>query len=356
MENRNYKDSVFVDLFARDITAKENFVSLYNALHETNLDYKTTEVKPVMIEQVLYKKYYNDIAMLIDNKIVVLIEHQSTVNENMPFRILEYITRVYEKVVETKKKFGKKLVKIPLPEFYVFYNGKEDFPVEKTLKLSDAFILPESKYAPESTFPLEISVKVVNINVDKENPILKRCKILDQYSEFIELVRKSIDSGTEEPFATAISSALKDGYLSDYLARKATEVHNMLMTEYDYDTDVDVQREEAAEQKAIETAKNFLQMGISQEQIAKGTGLSLEMLQSLAREWGITPNIRDKFKDSFLTEYDYDTDIAVQREEAAEQKAIETAKKGLTMNLSYKQISELTGLPLETVQKLAECK
>ena len=65
MENRNYKDSVFVDLFARDITAKENFVSLYNALHEINLDYKTTEVKPIMIEQVLYKKYYNDIAMLI---------------------------------------------------------------------------------------------------------------------------------------------------------------------------------------------------------------------------------------------------------------------------------------------------
>ena len=50
MKNRNYKDSVFVDLFAKDITAKENFVSLYNALHETNLDYKTTEVKPVMIE------------------------------------------------------------------------------------------------------------------------------------------------------------------------------------------------------------------------------------------------------------------------------------------------------------------
>jgi len=356
MKNRNYKDSVFVDLFARDITAKENFVSLYNALHETNLDYKTTEVQPVMIEQVLYKKYYNDIAMLIDNKIVVLIEHQSTVNENMPFRILEYITRVYEKVVETKKKFGKKLVKIPLPEFYVFYNGKEDFPVEKTLKLSDAFILPESKYPPESTFPLELSVKVVNINIDKENPILKRCKILDQYSEFIELVRKSIDSGTEEPFATAISSALKDGYLSDYLARKATEVHNMLMTEYDYDTDVAVQREEAAEQKAIETAKNFLRMGISQEQIAKGTGLSLEMLQSLAREWGITPNVRDKFKDSFLTEYDYDTDIAVQREEAAEQAKIETAKNMLLENLPIDLVVRTTGLSLETIQKLAECK
>ena len=69
--NRNYKDSVFVDLFARDITAKENFISLYNALHGTNLDVKTTDVQPVMLERVLYMKYYNDIAMLIDGKIVI---------------------------------------------------------------------------------------------------------------------------------------------------------------------------------------------------------------------------------------------------------------------------------------------
>ena len=301
MKNRNYKDSVFVDLFAKDITAKENFVSLYNALHETNLDYKTTEVKPVMIEQVLYMKYYNDIAMLIDNKIVVLIEHQSTINENMPFRILEYIARIYEKVVKTKNKFGKKLVKIPLPEFYVFYNGKEDFPLEKTLKLSDAFMLPEQKYSADlANFPLEITVKVVNINIDKGNPILKRCKVLDQYSEFIELVRKSIDSGTDDPFTTAISKAIKKGFLSDYLARKSTEVENMLMTEYDYDTDIAVQREEAYEdglskgisqgikqgayEKAVETAKNLFHLGLSIEQISTVTGLSLETIQQLSKD------------------------------------------------------------------------
>jgi predicted transposase/invertase (TIGR01784 family) len=313
MKNRNYKDSVFVDLFAKDITAKENFVSLYNALHETNLDYKTTEVKPVMIEQVLYMKYYNDIAMLIDNKIVVLIEHQSTINENMPFRILEYIARIYEKVVKTKNKFGKKLVKIPLPEFYVFYNGKEDFPLEKTLKLSDAFILPEKEYSADFiNFPLEITVKVVNINVDKGNPILKRCKILDQYSEFIELVRKSIDSGTDDPFTTAISQAVNEGFLSDYLARKSTEVENMLMTEYDYDTDIAVQREEAYEdglskgisqgikqgisqgisqgikqgayQEKLETAKNLFHLGLSIEQISTVTGLSGETIQQLEKD------------------------------------------------------------------------
>ena len=35
--NRKYKDSVFVDLFSEDEKAKENFLSLYNALHGTNL-------------------------------------------------------------------------------------------------------------------------------------------------------------------------------------------------------------------------------------------------------------------------------------------------------------------------------
>ena len=34
--NRQYKDSVFVDFFSEDKTAKENFLALYNALHATN--------------------------------------------------------------------------------------------------------------------------------------------------------------------------------------------------------------------------------------------------------------------------------------------------------------------------------
>ena len=53
----------------------------------------------LMVEKVLYMKYYNDVAMLVDGKIVVMIEHQSTINENMPFRFLEYIARIYEKIV-----------------------------------------------------------------------------------------------------------------------------------------------------------------------------------------------------------------------------------------------------------------
>ena len=284
---RNYKDSVFVDLFAHDISAKENFISLYNALHGTNLDASTTEIKSVMLEKVLYMKFYNDVAMLIDGKIVILIEHQSTINENMPFRFLEYIARIYEKIIKPKEKFGRKLVKIPVPEFYVFYNGKEDFPSESEMKLSDAFIKLDEKH----NFPLEISVKVININVDKENPVLNRCEALKEYSEFMEQVKFNLENEISDPFTTAIKQSIKQGFLSDYLSRKSTEVENMLLTEYDYDTDIAVQRQEAyesgisqgAQQKAIETAKILLLKNISVDIISECTGLPVDEIKELTK-------------------------------------------------------------------------
>ena len=77
----------------------------------------------------------------------------------------------------------------------------------------------------------------------------------------------------------------------------------MILTEYDYDTDIAVQREEAdeeglnkgisqgAEQKAIETAKNLLNMGLNLEQAAQGTGLPLEEVEKLATELSKTSTL-----------------------------------------------------------------
>jgi predicted transposase YdaD len=265
-----------------------------------------------MLERVLYMKYYNDIAMLIDGKIVILIEHQSTINKNMPFRFLEYIARIYEKITTKDEKFGRKLVRLPVPEFYVFYNGKDDYPTESVMKLSDAFMQLDGKLKNQlenANYPLEISVKVININVDKENPILKRCEALKEYSEFIEQVRSNIENDVHEPFTTAIKEAIKKGFLSDYLNRKSTEVQNMLLAEYDYDTDIAVQRRESfddgvaigekvgeergisiglsqgisqgAHQKAVETAKTLLAFGDSIEKVSKVTGLSIEEIEKL---------------------------------------------------------------------------
>ena len=81
--NRRYKDSVFVDFFSEDKTAKTNFLSLYNALHGT--DYQSTAIlKNIRLKQVLYMSFANDVSYLADGKIIVLAEHQSTINPNMP--------------------------------------------------------------------------------------------------------------------------------------------------------------------------------------------------------------------------------------------------------------------------------
>ena len=81
--NRKYKDSVFVDLFSEDEKAKGNFLSLYNALHGTNLQL-SCPVENIRLDNVMYMNIINDVSCLVDNKIIVLAEHQSTINENMP--------------------------------------------------------------------------------------------------------------------------------------------------------------------------------------------------------------------------------------------------------------------------------
>ena len=91
------------------------------------------------LEQVLYMDYYNDITVMVNDQFILMIEHQSTINPNMPLRLLEYVTRIYGNKVDSKTKFSNKLIPLAKPEFFVFYTGKENIPPESYLYLSDAF-------------------------------------------------------------------------------------------------------------------------------------------------------------------------------------------------------------------------
>ena len=295
MENRKHKDSLFIDLFCKDkVEGKENFISLYNALHQSKLDLASTELKEVNIENVLYTVRSNDIAMLVDDRLVVLLEHQSTINENMPLRLLEYVSRVYEQLIPIRTRYKRKAMKLPYPEFYVFYDGKDSYPAEKTLKLSDAFIIPDKKYLKKKNISLEILVKVININIGANNSILKHCKTLEEYSTLVELVRESKQENPDSSLEETLTKAIKNGILSEYLQRKSSEVRNMLIAEYSYETDIEVQREEAfeegAEQTKIQTAKNMIIDKIPLEQIAKWTALPLEKIEQIKIEYSKSQN------------------------------------------------------------------
>jgi len=214
ISNRKYKDSVFVDLFSEDEKAKENFLSLYNALHGTSLPL-SSPVENIRLDNVMYMNIINDVSCLVDGKIIVLAEHQSTINENMPLRFLQYISRLYEKLQAPADRYLRKLSKIPTPEFYVFYNGIEDYPETTTLKLSDAFI------TRPKLIPLELEVKVYNINKNKETEVLSRCKTLEEYSLFVEEVRKQTQLDSENGFTNAVKICIEKGILKEYLMRKS---------------------------------------------------------------------------------------------------------------------------------------
>lgn len=245
-ENREHKDSVFIDLFYTDETARKNLLELYNALYDT--DYTDPEViQYIGLENILFKNYKNDLAFTVEKERIVLSEHQSTVNPNMPLRDLLYIAREYEKIVPLRDRYKRGLVRIPTPKFFVFYNGEEAYPQEKILHLSDAFM------ERDTDINLELAVRVININTDKKHEILNKCPILREYSEFVETVRKYRKE--EAQLQKAVNECIKKGILADYLYRKSSEVINMLMAEYDYETDIAVQREEAAEEATEKATK-----------------------------------------------------------------------------------------------------
>ena len=186
MEKRTYKDTVFVDLFGRCAEAKENFLSLYNALHGTNLKIENTSVEPLILEQTVYTGRYNDVSMLVNGRMVILVEQQSSVNENMPLRFLEYICRLYEKLIPLEKRYRQNRLPLPSPEFYVIYNGTADYPKEKLLKLSDSF-----ERIDGVSFSLELCVKTYNINKCKDTPLLKHCIPLSGYAKLTEYAQET---------------------------------------------------------------------------------------------------------------------------------------------------------------------
>ena len=78
-----YKDGVFRRLF----NDKEKILELYNALTGENYP-PDTDVKIVTLDNAVFGDMKDDLSFMIEDRFIILTEHQSTINPNMPVREL----------------------------------------------------------------------------------------------------------------------------------------------------------------------------------------------------------------------------------------------------------------------------
>jgi len=265
--NRNYKDSVFTALFSEPSATLE----LYNAVTGQNYP-PDTKIEIVTLSNALFKGQLNDVAFVVDGKLVVLMEHQSTVNNNIPLRMFMYMGREYEKMTKGKNLYREKKIEIPTPEFIVLYNGKEELPDFTELRLSDSY---KSKSGSKN---LELVARVYNINKGRNADIVSKSPTLSGYSELVAEVNKNCKTmELSDAIVEAIKTCISKGILLSFLESHASEVLNMLFTEWNLDDAIAVAREEALEE-GITKVFTLLRQGYSLEEAENMLGFNRSLL------------------------------------------------------------------------------
>ena len=219
--NRNYKDTVFRAVF-KD---KKELLTLFNAVNGTDYD-NPEELQITTLDNAIYLSMKNDISCMIDMRLD-MYEHQSTVNPNIPLRDLHYVSRTYSTMTRNEDIYTPKLIKLPNPKFVIFYNGKDEQPAIKDMRLSDAF------YREEENPSLELVVTQININPGYNDDLLDKCKSLKDYTVYVSLVREYLkEAPLKDAIEKAVDDCIRDDILADFLSKNKAEVISMCLLEY----------------------------------------------------------------------------------------------------------------------------
>ena len=180
MENKSVRDTMFRHYFNGGHgsgTPNMRLLSLINALQ--GADYTDLNLLKInTLDGSFFSSLKNDVSCTMDSTYLILIEHQSTINDNMPVRFLSYADELFKLHLQPfrEKIYKSRLVSLPTPEFHVFYDGEDTSFDQKTLRLSRAFAMPGRN--------LELIVQCHNLNPGKSQLLKALCKPLRDYSSF----------------------------------------------------------------------------------------------------------------------------------------------------------------------------
>ena len=245
-----YKDNVFCMLY-RD---KKNLLELYNALNDSNYT-NVDDLEVTTLKDGSYMKYKNDASFVL-NMSLYMFEQQSSKNENMPLRFLHYLSDVYREMFGNELLHRKTMMRIPVPSFATFYNGKEKWDRDK-LTLAEMF----EKHVDNPQ--IDLQVKVIDINGDAE--ILKKCKSLRDYMTFVEKVRKKTDDekiNVREAVIQAIDECIEENILVDFFKEHREEIVEVSIYDYEEEKVRKTLADEAREEGLAEGIKEEIEKGI----------------------------------------------------------------------------------------------
>ena len=254
--NRRYADTVFRDLFG-DESRKANTLSLYNALNGTSYD-NVDDLEITTLSGAIYMGFKNDVSFLIDDE-MVLWEHQSTYNPNMPLRGLFYFSELYNRFLATRglNRFSAKRIMLPAPQYFVFYTGRERRPEREVMRLSDSMSI--------GGVSLEVTATVLDVHEGSNASIMEACEALAGYAHFIGLVQRTPAAMmTPELVDAAVRQCIADGYLVDYLTERRAEVVNMMLYEWNAEEAIRMIQQEAIEDGLAEGRERGLAEGREQ--------------------------------------------------------------------------------------------
>jgi len=255
--NRQIKDTMFCKLFGE----AKNAIELVNALLGTKYGADAKAEITTLKSNVFAHGVVNDLSILLDNILLVLIEHQSTVCGNMPLRLLEYVTETYKGFMTDKDVYSVHQIRLPRPVFIVLYNGTAKMGAKELHRLSDSY----TKALPAFTGMggLELEVTVINVNDPRNKKLVKTCKLLDGYRIF----NKALDRNKKAmDLLSAIKKTIDDciarGVLTDFLEKHRKELTTMLFENSDVNKAMKYHGEERFEEGREEGRKEGLAEGI----------------------------------------------------------------------------------------------
>lgn len=240
---KTVKDSVFTNLFGNP----KYLLQLYQALHPEDKDVREEDLKTITLENIFTDDIYNDLGFAKGEKLMILMEAQSTWTVNIIVRALEYLVNSYRRYFSENSEdlYRSRKVKLPKPELYVIFTGdRENRP--KEIKLSEEFFDGEK-------VAIEVNVKMIYDG--------KKGDIINQYVSFTRVLNEQVKKHgrTKDAVREAIRICKDSNVLKEYLEKKESEVVDIMMQLYDQEEVMRVHDIGVARDSAIRTAVEMCQ-------------------------------------------------------------------------------------------------